>query len=62
LSVVLGFDGVTDVMVITDPVVHEGTPRRKVVHLLLPRLGALAHGRSKLLPEVLLLLPTTCEV
>jgi hypothetical protein len=62
LSVVLGFDGVTDVMVITDPVVRGGTPRRTVMHLLLPRLGALAHGRSKLLPEVLLLLPATYEV
>ena len=41
LSVVPGLDGVTDVAVIVDLVVHGGRPRRKVVPSLLPRLGTL---------------------
>jgi hypothetical protein len=40
LSVAPGLDGVTDVVVVTDLVVHGGTPRRKVAPLLLPGLGA----------------------
>ena len=40
LSVAPILDGVMDVMVITDLVVHGGTPRGKVAPLLLPRLGA----------------------
>ena len=35
-----GFDGVMGIAVISDPVAHGGTPRRKVTPLLLPRLGA----------------------
>jgi hypothetical protein len=41
LSVAFGLNGVANVMVVADPVVCEGTPRRKVMPLLLPRLGTL---------------------
>jgi hypothetical protein len=40
LSMVSGFNGVMNVVIITDMVARRGTPRRKVTTLLLPRLGA----------------------
>jgi hypothetical protein len=35
-----GLDGVVDVTVVVDPMVHGGTPRGKLMPLLLPGLGA----------------------
>jgi hypothetical protein len=40
LSMASGFNGVMNIVIITDMVARGGTPRRKVVTLLLPRLGA----------------------
>ena len=42
LSVVPGLDGVMDITIIADLVACGGTLRRKVMPLLLPRLGALS--------------------
>jgi hypothetical protein len=41
MSVAPGLNGVVNVMVVTDLVTRGGTPRRKVMPLLLLRLGAL---------------------
>jgi hypothetical protein len=37
LSMAPGLDGVADVTVIVDPMVHGGTPRGKLMPLLLPK-------------------------
>jgi hypothetical protein len=41
VRLVPGLDGVTDVMIIANPVACKGTPKGRLVSLLLPRLDAL---------------------
>jgi hypothetical protein len=50
------------VVVIADPVAREGTPRRKVMPSLLPRLGTPGPRSVELLPEVSSLLPAAYEM
>ena len=52
LSVAPSLDGVTHVAVIADPVARGGMLRRKVMPLLLPRLGTLGTHQLDFLQEV----------
>jgi hypothetical protein len=60
LSMVPSFDGVTNIVIVTDPMMRGGTPRRKVTPSLLLRLGAPGSWPVRAVAKGVTAAPPTC--